>query len=51
MMNNTNCDTLSSRKNVSISECEEFMDGSILEGLSLALPRHLENFRYVLTEY
>ncbi|KRX02121.1 PAS domain [Pseudocohnilembus persalinus] len=45
------CDILQELAIVNQSTCKSFIDGSITEGLALALPRHIENYRKIYSQY
>jgi hypothetical protein len=45
MMNGRACELLSDVRQVSTGLCQEFMQGSLLQGMAVAMPRHIENFR------
>ncbi|KRX05234.1 PAS domain [Pseudocohnilembus persalinus] len=45
------CDILVNRKNVSQTICEQFMDNAMLQGFSIALARHFENFRILQSQF
>lgn len=46
MENNNLCNyTVSLQSNLALSACNDFMDGAFTKGLSVALPRYLEEFR------
>jgi hypothetical protein len=51
MMNGKACEILSAKKLASIGACQDFMDGAILQGMAVALPRHIEDFRELILKY
>jgi len=50
MMQNP-CDMLTADYNLNNANCIVFADGSVFQGMAVALTRHFENLRYMLTLY
>ncbi|KAL4432303.1 hypothetical protein ABPG74_011062 [Tetrahymena malaccensis] len=51
MFTNQTCQILTDARIASTQQCEGFAEGTIMQGLSLSLPRYIENFRYITSQY